>query len=301
MPSELKKKSCPVEIVMNLHRKCVFQNHAPRFSRKHTFDFYQFSWQWNEHANRICRHLFRFWAPQELHSRPWLVHIYDPGPLLQSLLCTKTLHFYLNVCFMTRLQVHLSEFSWFCTKMLPALGGEHYFASLPSLGGGLNSPPNAYRELLLSTWQAISRPIILLPAAAGSIISIFEQKRTKQIPFSFPSFPVLENQCAFFLIFSSLFKKKKNASCIGAEHIFERHVHELSCPPLVFTPTWRASNWLCGTPLSLTKYKRAIAFWWHKAQMGLHRWWHAFTTDFNANVWHDPYCMWRKIRMATQI
>ena len=91
--------------------------------------------------------------------------------------------------------------------MLPALGGDHYFASLPSLGGGLNSPPNAYRELLLSTWQAISRPIILLPAAAGSIISIFEQKRTKQILFSFPSFPVLENQCAIFLIFSSFFKK----------------------------------------------------------------------------------------------
>ena len=91
--------------------------------------------------------------------------------------------------------------------MLPALGGEHYFASLPSLGGGLNSPPNAYRELLLSTWQAISRPIILLPAAAGSIIPIFGQKRTKLIPFSFPSFPVLENQCAFFFIFSSFFKK----------------------------------------------------------------------------------------------
>ena len=114
-------------------------------------------------------------------------------------------------------------------KMLPALGGEHYFAPLPSLGGGLNSPPNAYRELFLSTWQAISRPIILLPAAAGSIISIFEQKRTKQILFSFSSFPVLENQCTFFLIFF-IIKKKKNASCLGAEHIFERHVHELSCP-----------------------------------------------------------------------
>ena len=136
--------------------------------------------------------------------------------------------------------------------MFPAMGGEHNFAPLPSLGGGLNSPPNAYRELFLSTWRAFSRPKILLPAAAGSIISIFEQKRTKQILFSFPSFPVLENQCAIFLIFSSFFKK--NASCLGAEHIFERHVHELSCPPLVFTPTWRASNWLRGTPLSLTKY-----------------------------------------------
>ena len=91
--------------------------------------------------------------------------------------------------------------------MLPALGGEHNFAPLPSLGGGLNSPPNAYRELFLSTWRAFSRPIILLPAAAGSIISIFKQKRTKQILFSFPSFPALENQCAFFLIFSSFFKK----------------------------------------------------------------------------------------------
>ena len=91
--------------------------------------------------------------------------------------------------------------------MLPALGGEHSFAPLPSLGGGLNSPPNAYRELFLSTWRAFSRPKILLPAAAGSIISIFEQKRTKQILFSFPSFPVLENQCAIFLIFSSFFKK----------------------------------------------------------------------------------------------
>ena len=90
---------------------------------------------------------------------------------------------------------------------ISARGGEHNFAPLPSLGGGLNSPPNAYRELFLSTWRAFSRPIILLPAAAGSIISIFEQKRTKQILFSFPSFPVLENQCAFFLIFSSFFKK----------------------------------------------------------------------------------------------
>ena len=92
--------------------------------------------------------------------------------------------------------------------MLPALGGEHNFAPLPSLGGGLNSPPNAYRELLLSTWQAISRPIILPPAAAGTWISIFEQKRTKQILFSFPPFPVLENQCAIFLIVSSFLKKK---------------------------------------------------------------------------------------------
>ena len=91
--------------------------------------------------------------------------------------------------------------------MLPALGGEHNFAPLPSLGGGLNSPPNAYRELFLSTWRAFSRPIILLPAAAGSIISIFEQKRTKQILFSFPSFPVLENQCANFLSFKSFFEK----------------------------------------------------------------------------------------------
>ena len=91
--------------------------------------------------------------------------------------------------------------------MLPALGGEHYFAPLPSLGGGLNSPPNAYWELFLLTWQASSRPIILLPAAAGSIISIFEQKRTKQIPFSFPSFPVLENQCAFFAFVHHFSKK----------------------------------------------------------------------------------------------
>ena len=117
---------------------------------------------------------------------------------------------------MTRLQAHLSEFSWFCTKMLPALGGDHYFASLPSLGGGLNSPPNAYRELFLSTWRAFSRPKILLPAAAGSIISIFEQNRTKQILFSFPSFPVLENQCAFFFWFFHNFSKKRFLPWCGA-------------------------------------------------------------------------------------
>ena len=111
-------------------------------------------------------------------------------------------------CVITFLQAQLSEFSWFCTKMLPALGGEHYFAFLPSLGGGLNSPPNAYRELLLSTWQAISRPKILFPAVAGSIISIFEQKRTKKSHSVFLLFPVLENQCAFFFIFHHFSKKR---------------------------------------------------------------------------------------------
>ena len=95
----------------------------------------------------------------------------------------------------------------FARKCFLPSAGDHYFAPLPSLGGGLNSPPNAYRELFLSTWRAFSRPIILPPAAVGSIIPIFEQIRTKQILFSFPSFPVLENQCAFFLIFSSFFKK----------------------------------------------------------------------------------------------
>ena len=73
---------------------------------------------------------------------------------------------------------------------------------------------------------------------------------TNPIQFSFFSRPrkSMCNFSDFFIIF------QKNASCLGAEHIFERHVHELSCPPLVFTPTWRASNWLRGTPLSLTKY-----------------------------------------------
>ena len=141
------------------------------------------------------------WAPQESHYRSWLVHIYDSGPLLQSPFYTKHLHFYSKVCLITRLQAHFGVFSWFCKKMLPALGGEHNFAPLPSLGGGLNSPPNAYRELFLSTWEACSRLIILLPTRARSIISIFEQKRTKQILFSFPSFPALENLCSNFMIF----------------------------------------------------------------------------------------------------
>ena len=91
--------------------------------------------------------------------------------------------------------------------MLPSSSGEQYFAPVPSLYGVQKSLPEAPWELLLSTWEAISRPIILLPARAGSTISIFEQKRTKQILISFPSFPVLENQCAFFLFFSSFFKK----------------------------------------------------------------------------------------------
>ena len=151
--------------------------------------------------------LLHLGGPHKSHSRPWLVHIYDPGPLLQSLLCTKTLHFYLNVCFMTRLQVHLSEFSWFCTKMLPALGGEHYFALLPSLGGGLNSPPNAYWDLFLLTWQAISRPIILLPAAAGSIISIFGQKRTKKSHSVFLLFPLLKISVQILWFFNICSKK----------------------------------------------------------------------------------------------
>ena len=73
---------------------------------------------------------------------------------------------------------------------------------------------------------------------------------TNPIQFSLFSRP-WKSVCNFF-DFSITFQK--NASCLGAEHIFERHVHELSCPPPVFTPTWRASNWLRGTPLSLTKY-----------------------------------------------
>ena len=118
--------------------------------------------------------------------------------LLQSPFYTKHLYFYSKVCLITRLQAHFGVFSWFCKKMLPVLGREHTFAPLPSLGGGLNSPPNAYRELFLSTWQAISRPIILLPARAGSIIPIFDQKRTKKSYSVFLLFPSLKISVQIF-------------------------------------------------------------------------------------------------------
>ena len=92
--------------------------------------------------------------------------------------------------------------------MLPALGGKHYFALVPSLGGGLNSPPNAYWDLFLSTWQAISRPIILLPAAAGSIISIFGQKRTKKSHSVFLLFPLLKISVQILWLFNTFSKKR---------------------------------------------------------------------------------------------
>ena len=157
--------------------------------------------------------LLRFGGPHKSHSRLWLVHIYHSRSLLQSPLYTKHLHFDLKVCFITRLQTHLSEFSWFCMKMLPALGGEHYFAPLPSLGGGLNSPPNAYWDLFLLTWQAISRPIILLPAAAGSIISIFGQKRTKKSHSVFLLFPLLKISVQILWFFNHFSKKRFLPRC----------------------------------------------------------------------------------------
>ena len=94
-------------------------------------------------------------------------------------------------CLITCLRAHLSAFSCFCRKMLPA----HYLSFVPSLFEAPNSLPKAHRELLLSTWRAISRPKILLPAHAGSIISILGLWRAKNcLPFS--SFSLLENSCA---------------------------------------------------------------------------------------------------------
>ena len=170
----------------NLHRKLVFQNHAPHPSRKHNFDFFNF----HDININMQTEFVLFLSPSGIaFSLVTCAHLWLMAPFAKPVL-HKTLAFLFGALFHRPFTSPIIRFFRILPKNASCLGGEHYFAPVPSLYGVQKSLPEAPWELLLSTWEAISRPIILLPANARSIISIFGKNgRKNSISFFFFSRP----------------------------------------------------------------------------------------------------------------
>ena len=94
-------------------------------------------------------------------------------------------------------QAQMTEFSWFCKKMLPAPGGEHYFPLRPSLSDNPKLPPEAWLALMLLPCGSISRPKICFWLQCRAYFHFWVWK-SLNIVFLFPYFPNIPNQAWLF-------------------------------------------------------------------------------------------------------
>ena len=237
-----------VPLGANLHRKLVFQNHAPHPHRKQNFDFFNF------HDINISKQIefVLFLSPSGIAFSPMTcAHLSLRAPLVKPLM-HKNLAFLFECLFYDPLT---SPLKWIFMIL-------HENASCPRRGAlfcffalsrrGLEFTPKCISGAPFVDLAGDFPPKNIAPRCSRKHNFNFWAKtdETNPIQFSFFSRP-WKSVCKFYDLFILV---QKNASCLGVEHIFESQVHEFRCPPLVFTPTWRVSNWLRGTPLSLTKY-----------------------------------------------
>ena len=214
----------PTPLDANLHRKLVFQNHAPHPHRKQNFDFFNF------HDINISKQIefVLFLSPSGIAFSPMTcAHLSLRAPLVKPLM-HKNLAFLFECLFYDPLT---SPLKWIFMIL-------HENASCPRRGAlfcffalsrrGLEFTPKCISGAPFVDLAGDFPPNNIAPRCSRKHNFNFWAKTDEKFAFRFSPLPRSWKSMCKFCDFLIIFQK--NASGLGAEHIFESQVHKFRCP-----------------------------------------------------------------------